>query len=76
MVRRDAGLREHVAKDAQCFQSADAPLVDRAPGHRLQFGGRARAVEGRRVEAHAVDGVPHDRLGQHLGGRIMLMHGA
>ena len=53
---------------------ADPRGCDGAPDHRPQLGGRARMVERRRLHPHAVDGVAHDRLGEHLAGAVVAVH--
>ena len=74
MIDGDAGRRQHVAEDAQRLEPADPVGRDRLAGHRPQLGRGARPVERRRIEPDAVDGVPHDRLREHLGRGVVAVH--
>src|SRR4249920_3408054 len=75
MVDRDARRAEHVGEDPECLEAADPLRRHRLADHRPQLRGRPGLVEWWWIEAHALDGVPHDSLRQHLGRGIVTMHG-
>jgi hypothetical protein len=74
MVDRDTGRGQDVAEHPEGFEPSHSTRSNRSARHRPELTRSAGTIERWRVKSNSVDGIPDDRLRQHLGRVVVAMH--